>query len=102
MSVPERGGRCLAAPASPDPVVKAEREAAWHGRQKAESGSDRAGEGTRRAGGESGDPRPGPAARPQPRGGARGQDGAGSPGRGRRSPGDSGAFRPVSPSAGAG
>lgn len=63
---PERGGRCLAAPASPDPVVKAGREAAWHGRQKAESGPG-SGEGARRTGGESGGPRPGPPSyRPAP------------------------------------
>lgn len=67
MSVPERGGRCFAAPASPDPVVKAEREAAWHGRQKAENGP---GGGARALGGREGErrPPPGPTAAPAGRG----------------------------------
>lgn len=61
MSVPERGGRCLSAPSSPDPVVKAEREAAWHGRQKAESGRGRG------AGGQPAGSPQSPAAAPLPR-----------------------------------
>lgn len=43
----ESGGRCLGVPSSPDPVVKAEREAAWHSRQKAESGRARGGQAAR-------------------------------------------------------
>lgn len=62
VSVSERGGRCFAAPASPDPVVKAEREAAWHGRQKAENGP---GGGARALGGREGERRP-PAGSPAP------------------------------------
>ncbi|XP_036256459.1 basic proline-rich protein-like [Molothrus ater] len=67
VSVPERGGRCFAAPASPDPVVKAEREAAWHGRQKAENGP---GGGARALGRREGErrPPPGPTAAPAVRG----------------------------------
>lgn len=111
--VPERGGRCLAAPASPDPVVKAEREAAWHGRQKAEGERPGRGRGGRQPAGRRRQRRPPARSRrpppPQSPSAERGRAGARWRGRPRPRPplagcpAASGASRPGSPrSCGAG